>query len=139
MGMSMRAATEADIPDVLALWQDSAEPTSTDSREAVAVLLARDPGALIVAESDGEIVGSVVAAWDGWRGSVYRLAVAEEHRRAGLGRALLLEAELRLAQLGAQRLHAIVMGANSGAVRFWEASDWQHHEGASRYTKGVRG
>ena len=64
---------------------EAAEPTSTDSSEAVAVLLARDPGALIVAEADGEIVGSVVAGWDGWRGSVYRLAVAERYRRAGLG------------------------------------------------------
>jgi ribosomal protein S18 acetylase RimI-like enzyme len=138
MGVALRAATEADIPAVLALWQDSAEPTSTDSPEALAVLLGRDPGALMVAETDGEIVGSVVAAWDGWRGSVYRLAVNEEHRRAGLGRALLLEAELRLARLGAQRLHAIVMGENAAAVRFWEASDWERHEGASRYTKGVR-
>ena len=29
------------------------------------------------------IVGAIVAAWDGWRGSIYRLAVLEDHRRDG--------------------------------------------------------
>jgi ribosomal protein S18 acetylase RimI-like enzyme len=136
MGATMRVATAADIPQVLDFWRKTAEPTSTDSREAVAVLLARDPGALIVAEADGEIVGSVVAGWDGWRGSVYRLAVAERYRRAGLGRALLRAAEARLAELGARRMHAIVVGSSHGAVRFWEASDWAHQRGQLRYAKG---
>jgi ribosomal protein S18 acetylase RimI-like enzyme len=33
-------------------------------------------------------VGTLVAAWDGWRGNMYRLAVLPEHRRAGIGREL---------------------------------------------------
>ena len=132
----MRTATKDDIPEVLAFWRDEAEPTSTDSSEAVAALLARDPGALLVAEADGAIVGSVVAAWDGWRGSVYRLAVAERCRRAGLGRALLAAAEARLAELGARRMHAIVVGSSHGAVGFWEASGWDHQQGQRRYAKG---
>ncbi len=136
MGATMRAATAADIPEVLAFWREAAEPTTTDSSEAVAVLLARDPGALIVAVADGEIVGSVVAGWDGWRGSVYRLAVAERYRRAGLGRVLLRAAESRLAELGARRMHAVVVGSSDGAVGFWEASDWEHQHGQRRYAKG---
>ena len=135
----MRAATAADIPGVLAFWRLSAEPTTTDSVEGVSVLLARDPGALIVAEEDGEIVGSVVAGWDGWRGSIYRLAVASPHRRTGLGRSLLRAAEARLAALGARRMHAIVVGTNEGAVGFWEASDWDCQPGQVRYTKGAGG
>jgi ribosomal protein S18 acetylase RimI-like enzyme len=136
MGATIRAATAADIPAVLAFWRQAAEPTSTDSSESVAVLLARDPGALIVAEVDGEIVGSVVAGWDGWRGSVYRLAVAERHRRAGLARALLRAAESRLTELGARRMHAVVVGSSDGAIAFWEASDWEHQRGQLRYAKG---
>jgi ribosomal protein S18 acetylase RimI-like enzyme len=136
MGTTTRAATAGDIPGVMTFWQRWAEPTSTDSAEAVALLLARDPGALILAEADGEIVGSVVAGWDGWRGSVYRLAVAEGHRRTGLGTALLRAAESRLAALGARRMHAIVMGSSPLAVGFWEASDWEHQEDQLRYAKG---
>lgn len=136
MGPTVRAATSGDIPELLAFWQRAAEPTSTDSGEALAVLLARDPGALIVAEAGGAIVGSVVAGWDGWRGSIYRLAVAPEHRRAGLGGALLCAAEQRLDELGATRLHAIVVAANHQAVAFWESSEWEYQAGQLRYAKG---
>ncbi len=136
MATTMRAAIAGDIPAVLDFWRLAAAPTSTDSSEALAVLLGRDPGALIVAEADGEIVGSVVAGWDGWRGSVYRLAVAERYRGAGLGGALLRAAEARLTELGAHRIHAIVVGSSDGAVGFWEASGWEHQRGQLRYAKG---
>jgi ribosomal protein S18 acetylase RimI-like enzyme len=126
-----------DIAGVLAFWAAAAEPTSTDSAEALAVLLQRDPGALVLAEVDGRIVGSVIAGWDGWRGSVYRLAVAPERRQRGLGRSLLRAAEDRLRALGARRAHAIVVGANATAVAFWAASDWEHQDGQLRFAKGA--
>jgi ribosomal protein S18 acetylase RimI-like enzyme len=132
----LRPATADDIERVLAFWVDAAEPTSTDSAEALTSLLRHDPGALIVAEADGRIVGSVIAGWDGWRGAVYRLAVGPAHRRLGLGQSLLRAAEERLTGLGGRRLHAIVMESNAGAVAFWDATDWGHQAGQLRYAKG---
>ena len=78
MQTDLRPATADDIERVLAFWLDAAEPTSTDSAEALTNLLRYDPGALIVAEADGRIVGSVIAGWDGWRGAIYRLAVGPD-------------------------------------------------------------
>lgn len=52
--------------------------------------MAHDRTALLIAEEDEEaeddlaIVGSVIATWDGWRRSIYRLLVAPSHRRQGL-------------------------------------------------------
>jgi ribosomal protein S18 acetylase RimI-like enzyme len=132
----LRPATTDDVQGVLTLWRHAAEPTSTDSAEALDGLLRRDPGALIVAEEDGRIVGSVVAGWDGWRGAIYRLAVAPEHRRRGLGQSLLHAAEERLTGLGGHRLHAIVVEANADAVAFWDATDWEHQAGQLRFAKG---
>ena len=97
------------------LLGQAAEPTSTDSADALAGLLRRDPGALIVAEVDGRIVGSVIAGWDGWRGVHLPLGGGADHRRHGLGQSLLRAAEDHLAELGARRLHAIVVGANANA------------------------
>ena len=136
MQSELRPATADDIADVLAFWRESAQPTSTDSTEVVASLIDRDPGALIVAVADGRIVGTVIAGWDGWRGSIYRLAVGPDQRRSGLGQSLLLAAEDRLAELGAQRLHAIVVESNDVAVAFWTASDWEHQAGQLRFAKG---
>jgi ribosomal protein S18 acetylase RimI-like enzyme len=132
----IRTATPEDIPGVLALWETAAEPTSTDSADALAGLLRRDPGALIVAEADGRIVGSVIAGWDGWRGSIYRLAVAENHRRRGLGLSLLRAGEDHLAEFGARRSHAVVVGTSARAVAFWRATDWQHQSEQVRFAKG---
>jgi ribosomal protein S18 acetylase RimI-like enzyme len=138
MQVELRSAVADDIPGVLAMWQQAAEPTSTDSPDALAGLLRRDPDALIVAAADGTIVGSVIAGWDGWRGSIYRLAVAPDHRRRGLGRALLQAAEDHLAGLGARRSHAIVVGTSARAVAFWRATDWEHQSEQLRFTKGYR-
>jgi ribosomal protein S18 acetylase RimI-like enzyme len=132
----IRSARPDDVGAVLALWRDAAAPTSTDTAEDLTALLRRDPGALIVAEESGCVVGSVIAAWDGWRGSVYRLAVDPAHRREGLGGRLLREAERRLAAQGARRMHAIVVGSDPRAVAFWESTDWEHQGGQLRFAKG---
>ena len=149
MPTDLRPAVSADIADVLALWHVAAAPTSTDTEEALRALLGRDPGALIVAVHAGgggggdagrgnppQIVGSVIAGWDGWRGSVYRLAVAPGWRRRGLGARLLRAAEDRLVAGGAQRCHAIVVGDDEHAVGFWQATGWTFEVGQRRYTKG---
>jgi ribosomal protein S18 acetylase RimI-like enzyme len=132
----LRAAGSDDIPLVLVFWGESAAPTSTDSADALAGLLHRDPESLIVAEANGRIVGSVIAGWDGWRGSIYRLAVAPDHRRQGVGAALLQAAEARLSARGARRSHAIVTGTDARAVAFWRATDWEHRSEQLRFTKG---
>jgi ribosomal protein S18 acetylase RimI-like enzyme len=135
----LRSAVAADIPDVLALWRGGeAEPTHTDDVPSLQALMARDPGALIVAEdgSDARIVGSVIAGWDGWRGSVYRLVVHPDHRRRGLGRRLLEHAEARLAMIGAVRLNAIVVETDDVATSFWRASGWEEQEERLRFVRG---
>jgi ribosomal protein S18 acetylase RimI-like enzyme len=136
MAFDFRPAGPDDIGPILELWRAATAPTSTDDADGVRALLARDPGALIVAESSGRLVGTVIAAWDGWRGSIYRIAVLPEYRRAGLGRRLLDEAERRLRDVGARRMHAIVVGTDEQAVGFWRASDWEHQGAQWRFTQG---
>jgi ribosomal protein S18 acetylase RimI-like enzyme len=133
--IALRPATADDIEAVLAFWRDAAEPTSTDSAESLTGLLRRDPGALLLAEESGHILGSVIAGWDGWRGSIYRLAVGSGQRRRGLGQTLLGAAEDRLRRLGAHRLHAIVVESNDNAVAFWTTTHWEHQAGQIRFAR----
>jgi ribosomal protein S18 acetylase RimI-like enzyme len=143
MALSFRAATVADAPAVVALWREAeAEPGHTDDVESIRRLIERDPAALIVAvdegvdESEGRLVGSVIAGWDGWRGSIYRLAVVPSHRRRGLGRRLVRLAEERLAVAGAVRCQAIVVETEAQAVSFWRASGWEQQRERLRFVKG---
>jgi GNAT superfamily N-acetyltransferase len=88
-GWAIRVGGRADLAAVVALWRAAESvPTATDTKDALAALLARDPGSLLIAETDGVVVGSLIAAWDGWRGSFYRLAVDPGWRRRGIAIAL---------------------------------------------------
>lgn len=137
MTPSIRSAQAADLQAVLALWKDAdAEPSHTDDADSLGQLIAHDADALIVADAEGLVVGSVIAAWDGWRGSIYRLAVAPKYRRAGLGRRLLREAENRLAMLGAARLQAIVVETDVQATAFWRQTAWEQQAERLRFVAG---
>ncbi len=134
---SFRVAAISDVPAVLALWREAdAEPTHTDDDASLHRLIARDDAALVVAEHDSRVVGSVIAGWDGWRGSVYRLAVAPEHRRRGLATRLVGEAEKRLVEAGAVRLQAIVVDSDEQALGFWTAIGWERQTARARFVKG---
>jgi ribosomal protein S18 acetylase RimI-like enzyme len=108
------------------LWaQARSEHASTaDRRDDVERLIADSPAALLVAERDGEIVGALIAAWDGWRGNMYRLAVRDGHRRQGIGLALTRAGEEYLRGCGARRITALVAFDDERAGAFWESADY---------------
>jgi ribosomal protein S18 acetylase RimI-like enzyme len=131
---TIRTAVEDDIPSVLGLWAAAGSVTTvTDSPDGLDHLLAAGPQALLVAELDGVLAGSLIAAWDGWRGSFYRLAVLPEHRRKGLATMLLREGEQRLRERGAVRLTAIVADDEVDAMSFWRAAGYERQQHRARF------
>jgi ribosomal protein S18 acetylase RimI-like enzyme len=124
--VTIRTGTNADIDAVLAFWRDATtEPSSTDDAASLSVLLAHAPDSLMLAGERDTLVGTVIVGWDGWRGGLYRLAVAPSRRRTGIATALIEEAERRLRGLGAQRLHLIVAGDQEPARAFWRAAGYE--------------
>lgn len=78
----LRAAAIDDVNSVLGFWQTTAEDTNRqDDRASVERLLERDPEALILAVDGEDIVGSVLAGWNGWRCHLYRIGVRDDYRR----------------------------------------------------------
>ncbi|MFG2543934.1 GNAT family N-acetyltransferase [Streptomyces sp. NPDC048594] len=134
--LRIRAAAPEDLDTVLAFWKVAAEGTSiSDDREGVERLVARDPEALVLAERDGELVGTVVAGFDGWRCHLYRLAVHPEQRRRGVGTALLAAAEERFVRLGGRRGDAMVLRRNERAQHAWRAAGYAPEEQWRRWVK----
>ncbi|MER5310546.1 GNAT family N-acetyltransferase [Streptomyces sp. NPDC002773] len=134
--LRIRAATPADAEAVLAFWSESAEGTSvSDDVHGVTRLVERDPEALILAVADGVIVGSVIAGWDGWRASLYRLAVLPSYRRRGISTALLRAAEERFLSLGGRRMDAMVLEVNETGRSLWAAAGYERQDHWRRWVK----
>jgi len=111
---------------VLDLWEQerSGHASISDRLEDVKRLASNSPAALLVAEREGEIVGALIAAWDGWRGNMYRLAVREASRRQGIGLALVRAGEDYLRRCGARRITALVAFEDETASSFWERAGY---------------
>ena len=138
-GPGQTRITVAEVSDagrVLEFWRRAAEGVSiSDDEEGVARLVTRDPRALLLAERKGELVGTLIAGFDGWRCHLYRLAVAPEHRRQGVSTALLAAAEKRFAELGGRRGDAMVLDGNELAHQAWRAAGYHREARWSRWVK----
>jgi ribosomal protein S18 acetylase RimI-like enzyme len=133
----IRTARAEDVEEVLALWERTRSATIAvaDTRDALLAVIAAPAGEVLLAEADGQIVGTLIATFDGWRGNMYRLATAPEYRRRGIATALVTEAHRLLALAGARRISALVVGGERDAVRFWDAAGYTHDTQIDRYAR----
>lgn len=119
---------ERDFDAALALWHACAPGVHvgfSDTRAEIAKKLARDPDLFLVADEGGALVGTVMGGFDGRRGMVYHLAVAEPARGQGQGRALMAELEARLRAKGCRKYYLLITADNLGILNFYRQLGWE--------------
>ena len=134
--MIVRRARAVDTSAVLRVWEVARSGAASTPDDPAAVAAAIDHGSLLVAEDGGEIVGTLVAGWDGWRGNMYRLAVVPERRRLGIARELVEAGEAALRRRGARRVTALV-GRDAVAMGLWRAVGYAHDAAIARFVKNL--
>jgi ribosomal protein S18 acetylase RimI-like enzyme len=138
---TIRPARPEDAPSILDLWREerTSHASTEDRLQDIERLLAETPGSVQVAtdEDNGLLLGALIAAWDGWRGNMYRLAVRREHRRQGVGLALVRAGEAHLHSLGGRRITALVGYDDDLAGGFWEAAGYPQDRDIGRRVRNL--
>jgi len=118
--MRIRAFEPGDEAAIVTLWQECGLTRPwNDPRKDIARKLTEQPDLFLVGTIGDEVIASAMVGFDGHRGWVYYLAVAERHRRHSLGRALMQEAERLLIERGCPKLNLQVRSTNAGVIEFY--------------------
>jgi ribosomal protein S18 acetylase RimI-like enzyme len=96
----------------------------SDTPDEIQKKLSRDPDLFLVAELEGQLIGTVIGGYDGRRGLVYHLSVSRELRGQGIGRRLMTEVENRLRAKGCLKCYLVVLEDNMEAMEFYERIGW---------------
>lgn len=129
--IAYRPMTVADIPAALAMWTGMPGITlrEADTPEMLTRYLVRNPGLSILAEAGGQIVGTSLAGHDGRRGYLHHVAVRPDHRRRGIGRALVEKCLSALLAEGILKCHLFVNADNAEGKQFWRVLGWSERSG----------
>src|SRR5258708_2469340 len=89
--MHVRLYQDSDEPAVIALWNEVLPDSAPHNDPATAIRKKRavQRDLFFVTTVDEGVVGTVMGGYDGHRGWVYAVAVKPQHRRQGIGGALL--------------------------------------------------
>ena len=119
--MSIRPFDRSDTEAVVQLWRDCGLviPANHPHRD-IERKLAVQPEMFLVGRVDGQVVATVMAGYEGHRGWINYLAVHPEHRRAGLGRRMMDEAEKRLREAGCPKINLQVRRTNDEVFEFYK-------------------
>lgn len=133
---TVRTMTEADYEGVHALWmtiRGFAIRSIDDSREGVERFLKRNPSTSVVAIADGQIVGAILCGHDGRRGCLYHVCVREDHRRRGIGKAMVVFCMERLKEEQISKVSLIAFTVNDVGNAFWKQIGWTKREDLNYY------
>ncbi len=127
-----------DYDAVLKLWQDCRlpfKPYGRDSREKIAKEITKETAIFLVAERDGEVIGTVLGTHDGRKGWINRLAVDPKYRRQGIAQRLLEEAEEKIYQKGIEIVTCLIEDYNQTSMDFFQKAGYTKHTDIIYFSK----
>jgi ribosomal protein S18 acetylase RimI-like enzyme len=121
MKMEIRPFDPHDEEYVVQLWTDCGlvVPWNNPHRD-IQRKLKIQPEMFLVACSDGQIIATVMAGYDGHRGWINYLAVHPQYQHSGIGRRMMDEAESRLRAAGCPKINLQVRSKNTTVIEFYE-------------------
>lgn len=135
-GVNIRLMNIDDYPGVKELWMSISGfgiRSIDDSFEGISGFLKRNPGLSVVAEKDGEIVGTILCGHDGRTASFYHVCVKKELRRQGIGKEMAVAAMRALQAEHINKVSLIAYTKNTIGNSFWNKAGWQLRDDVNTY------
>jgi ribosomal protein S18 acetylase RimI-like enzyme len=107
---------------VIALWQAVFAYQDAHNAPDLAIdrkLVMNDGLFFVALAADGQVVGTVMAGYDGHRGWLYSVAVHASQRQQGLGAALVSFAEQALIERGCLKINLQIRAGNESVAAFY--------------------
>ncbi|MFA9446952.1 GNAT family N-acetyltransferase [Egicoccus sp. AB-alg6-2] len=137
--MLIDTLTDGQVDDALALWARTEHLGPVPAAELDRVRR-HDAGLVVGArDDDGRLLGVVIGAWDGRRGSISRLAVDPSARRRGVAQALVKEVEDRLHARGCRRVSLLVFDGNGAGRQFWRRAGYREFADVVMFSRDLDG
>ena len=130
--MQIRSFGLGDEAAVVALWaQCGLTRPWNDPHKDIARKLTVQPELFLVGVTDGAVMASVMAGYEGHRGWMNYLAVSPRFRSRGFGRALVEHVERALLERGCPKVNLQVRASNPDAVAFYRRLGYAQDESIS--------
>ena len=119
--IKIRSFTLRDQKAVVKLWNASGLVVPVnDPLEDIRRKLKVQPKLFLIAEKNGQVVGTVMGGYDGHRGWINYLAVKPKLQQSGIGRLLMEKIEIRLQKMGCPKINLQIRESNSSVAAFYE-------------------
>ncbi len=115
--MTFREITIKDYDRLIPFWKENYFVNEMDSFDRFKLFLEKNPNLSILAEDNGNIIGTALGSFDGRRGYLQKVVVNKELRRQGLGQQLVKKIIERLKALGATY---IPISVEENLIHFYE-------------------
>lgn len=122
---AVREFQPSDRDGVIGLWERCNLTRPWNDPELDIQRKVCDPHPFWVIDHDKQVIASIMVGYDGHRGSVNYLAVCPNHRKQGLGRLLIRQAETYLKAWGCPKLNLMVRTQNESIRGFYAALGYQ--------------
>jgi ribosomal protein S18 acetylase RimI-like enzyme len=121
MAIRISACTDEHAEGLDALWRQSLpdDPLWEVAGLAASAGQPSRSALLLVASAGKEVIGSILAGYDGHRGWLYGLAVLPAYRFDQVATNLVIEAERQLAIVGCTKINLQIRTANARARQFY--------------------
>ena len=112
---------------VISLWNEAFgyEADHNAPELVIEKKLEINDGLFFVAIVNQNVVGTVMAGYDGHRGWVYSIAVSSDYRKQRLGSELLSFAEKKLSSKGCMKINLQIMEGNEAVEKFYLSNGYQ--------------